>query len=202
MRNKTLREIVDLHESVAQNRRNFLKFGILGGIVIGASWFFLPVRAGNINDLSNIESDYDWLTDKDVELFSAIIPVVLAGVFVDDKDRENMVLLTLDQLDFNISCFSKVTQLKLRKLLGVITNVLTKWIVTGVWKSWENASIADIDKFLKSWSTSFIDLFRSAYSALLQLISVAWYEVEQSWEGIGFLGPPYRANLTTKVNNF
>jgi hypothetical protein len=44
--------------------------------------------------------------------------------------------------------------------------------------------------FLESWRHSRFDLLKSGYAALHDIIFGAWYAHPDSWESIGYPGPP------------
>jgi len=50
--------------------------------------------------------------------------------------------------------------------------------------------VADIEKFLRNWQESRVDLLKSGYQALHDLVFGAWYADPASWAAIGYAGPP------------
>jgi hypothetical protein len=48
----------------------------------------------------------------------------------------------------------------------------------------------EVAAFLQGWRTSRLGLLRSAYAALHDLVLGAWYGTPDTWEAIGYPGPP------------
>jgi hypothetical protein len=60
----------------------------------------------------------------------------------------------------------------------------------GVASPWHEAGVDEVAAFLDRWSASGWALKRSAYGALHQLITAAWYGNPKAWPAIGYPGPP------------
>ena len=80
----------------------------------------------------------------------------------------------------------KLTQ----QLFDVLAMAVTRGPLTGIWGSWENASQADIQQFIKRWEHSSLDLLQMGHAALLQLVMLAWYGQAEAWGHCGYPGPP------------
>src|SRR5690606_8267556 len=114
----------------------------------------------------------------------ALIPVLLAGA-VPVEQMPEALAGTVQSLDYSLDHLSP-EMLKLTvQLFDVLAMPVTRGPLTGVWGSWENASVADISAFLARWQDSSLDLLRMGHASLLQLVMMAWYSRPESWAHCG-----------------
>ena len=168
------------------SRRGLLKVGLLGGAFLAT--------AGVTASLSGCSASvpatgYNVLRASDLPSLRAIIPVVLEGA-VRPEALQAAVDATLLGVDNNLRHLSPELLKLTQQLFDVLAMAVTRGPLTGIWGSWENASQADIQQFLKRWEHSSLDLLRMGHASLLQLILMAWYARPQSWAHCGYPGPP------------
>ena len=168
------------------SRRGLLKVGLLGGAFLAT--------AGVTASLSGCSASvpatgYNVLRASDLPSLRAIIPVVLEGA-VRPEALQAAVDATLLGVDNNLQHLSPELLKLTQQLFDVLAMAVTRGPLTGIWGSWENASQADIQQFLKRWEHSSLDLLRMGHASLLQLILMAWYARPQSWTHCGYPGPP------------
>lgn len=170
----------------ALSRRGLLKVGLLGGAFLAT--------AGVTASLSGCSASvpatgYNVLRASDLPSLRAIIPVVLEGA-VRPEALQAAVDATLLGVDNNLRHLSPELLKLTQQLFDVLAMAVTRGPLTGIWGSWENASQADIQQFIKRWEHSSLDLLRMGHASLLQLILMAWYARPQSWAHCGYPGPP------------
>ena len=168
------------------SRRSLLKVGLLGGAFLAT--------AGVTASLSGCSASapatgYQVLRASDLPSLRAIIPVVLEGA-VRPEALQAAVDATLLGVDNNLQHLSPELLKLTQQLFDVLAMAVTRGPLTGIWGSWENASQADIQQFIKRWEYSSLDLLRMGHASLLQLILMAWYARPQSWAHCGYPGPP------------
>lgn len=168
------------------SRRGLLKVGLLGGAFLAT--------AGVTASLSGCSASvpatgYQVLRASDLSSLRAIIPVVLEGA-VRPEALQAAVDATLLGVDNNLQHLSPELLKLTQQLFDVLAMAVTRGPLTGIWGSWENASQADIQQFIKRWEHSSLDLLRMGHASLLQLILMAWYARPQSWAHCGYPGPP------------
>lgn len=168
------------------SRRGLLKVGLLGGAFLAT--------AGVTASLSGCSasvpaSGYLSLRSSDLPCLRALIPVVLEGAVTTDA-MPAAVDATLQGIDQSLNHLSPELLKLTRQLFDVLAMAVTRGPLTGIWGSWENASQADIQQFIKRWEHSSLDLLRMGHASLLQLILMAWYARPQSWAHCGYPGPP------------
>jgi hypothetical protein len=169
-------------------RRRFLK-STLGVTLLslgGVSAY--QVYRQSLNQ-SAIKTDQplDFLTDDDVILLQALVPVMLAVRLINSK-------VSLQQIVFNIdSAIIRLplsTQSELRELFDLLGYMLGRLLVANVWLNWSAADKQSIDSFLTAWRNSHLDLLQTAYKGLHKLIIGSFYSEQNSWLAIGYPGPP------------
>ncbi|BCR26701.1 twin-arginine translocation pathway signal protein [Pseudomonas stutzeri] len=168
------------------SRRGLLKVGLLGGAFLAT--------AGVTASLSGCSASvpatgYQVLRASDLPSLRAIIPVMLEGA-VRPEALQAAVDATLLGVDNNLQHLSPELLKLTQQLFDVLAMAVTRGPLTGIWGSWENASQADIQQFIKRWEHSSLDLLRMGHASLLQLILMAWYARPQSWAHCGYPGPP------------
>ena len=168
------------------SRRGLLKVGLLGGAFLAT--------AGVTASLSGCSASvpatgYNVLRASDLPSLRAIIPVVLEGA-VRPEALQAAVDATLLGVDNNLQHLSPELLKLTQQLFDVLAMAVTRGPLTGIWGSWENASQADIQQFIKRWEHSSLNLLRMGHASLLQLILMAWYARPQSWAHCGYPGPP------------
>lgn len=168
------------------SRRGLLKVGLLGGAFLAT--------AGVTASLSGCSASvpatgYNVLRASDLPSLRAIIPVVLEGA-VRPEALQAAVDATLLGVDNNLQHLSPELLKLTQQLFDVLAMAVTRGPLTGIWGSWENASQADIQQFIKRWEHSSLDLLRMGHASLLQLILMSWYARPQSWAHCGYPGPP------------
>lgn len=168
------------------SRRGLLKVGLLGGAFLAT--------AGVTASLSGCSASvpatgYNVLRASDLPSLRAIIPVMLEGA-VRPEALQAAVDATLLGVDNNLQHLSPELLKLTQQLFDVLAMAVTRGPLTGIWGSWENASQADIQQFIKRWEHSSLDLLRMGHASLLQLILMAWYARPQSWAHCGYPGPP------------
>lgn len=173
--------------SAAQlSRRSLLKVGLFGtaflttaGVTATLSGCSASVPAGGLSTLRL----------SDLPFLRALIPVVLKGS-VTAEQMAATVEQTIKGIDYSLTRFSPEMQKLTVQLFDVLALGLTRGPLTGVWGSWENASAADVSRFLTRWQHSSLSLLKMGYGSLLQLVMLAWYGQPASWAHCGYPGPP------------
>lgn len=171
------------------SRRSFLKFGLVGGAALSVTGV-----AGALTGCSKREEatakGFSFLRDADIALFKALIPVILAGQFKADDSHYHVVeSQVLANIDGAGSKLNKFTQGEVYKLFDLLHMRATRWLTTGIWANWAEASTADIEAFLKRWQSSSVSVFNTGYRLLTKLVAVSWYLTPDSWPAAGYPGP-------------
>jgi hypothetical protein len=164
-----------------RSRRAFLVTGALGAAALAAGgWLrYGPGMRGA-----------GALDDDARDIVGAMVPAFLSGALPGDARRADAVRETVDAVWRTVAGLPPEARRELAQLFALLALAPTRVAMTGSWQPWEHASPADVDAMLRRWQTSRIDLLRSAYDGLHQLILAAWYGNPRAWPAINYPGPP------------
>ncbi|MCO5096686.1 MAG: twin-arginine translocation signal domain-containing protein [Rhodocyclaceae bacterium] len=168
-------------------RRQFIKAGVIGGAALAAAGLFYSrgLKEAPVAAVS------PGLTFENRPVIAAIVPAILAGALPESGEaRKKAIAQTVDGVGIAIAGLSASAQKELEELFTLLGIAPMRMLLAGVWPRWEEASPAQIAAFLQGWRTSRLELLRSAYAALHDLVLGAWYGTPDNWEAIGYPGPP------------
>ena len=155
-------------------RRQFLKTGLAGGVLLNVAGCTRPSENGGRT-----------------AILSALIPVVLAGALpANTSEAAPQIVRTISGIEKTIAGLSLSAQKEIGELFDLLAFAPTRILAAGLWSTWAEANPEALVAFLESWRHSRFDLLKSGYSALHDIIFGAWYAHPDSWESIGYPGPP------------
>lgn len=169
-------------------RRQFIKTGLAGGLLLAVAAVFQKQldRMGKQALVAGNPLDPSLRT-----VVLAVAPVMLRGSFpTADPDRSAALKRIAGGVALAVGALSAASQKEVTDLFALLTFAPTRVAVAGVSARWDQASVADIEGFLRRWQESRVDLLKSGYQALHDLVLGAWYADPQSWTAIGYPGPP------------
>ena len=179
------------------NRRNFLKMGTGSCAVLSA--VSISACLTGCSEAPSTDERFRLLRPNDREFFTAIIPVVLKGSWPSDADQQstamNEIMINIDNAMFNLGPHNQKQMIDLFNLLNFTPS---RGLTTGVWSAWNEASENDIEQFLNKWRDSSLGLLNLAYNGVSKLIIAIWFGMSQSWDKVGYPGPPFADILITK----
>ena len=168
-------------------RRQFIKAGLIGGAALAAAGVFYS-RGLKETPVAAVSPG---LTLKNRPIIAAIVPAILAGALPESGEARSLAIQqTVDSVGVAIAGLSAASQKELEELFTLLSIAPLRMLLAGVWPRWEEASPAEIADFLQGWRKSRLELLRSAYAALHDLVLGAWYGNPDTWEAIGYPGPP------------
>jgi hypothetical protein len=172
------------------SRRELIHTGIAGAAVLAlanCARSGTPARA-TFNDPSY---PYKVLGPADRSTVAAIGAALLAGALPADKPAYATALVEVVRgVDVAAAGLTPASLGELQQLFGLLAFPLTRGFMAGIWSSWDDASPADVAKFLENWRFSGVMLYRTAYQALHTIVMASWYGNSASWATIGYPGPP------------
>ncbi|MDP2821319.1 MAG: hypothetical protein Q8O52_01380 [Sulfuritalea sp.] len=169
-------------------RRQFIKTGIAGGLLLAAAAIFQkPLdRAGKQALVAGNPLDPSLRT-----VIQAVAPVILQGAFpAAGADRAAALERITKGVGLAVARLGAAAQQEVAELFALLAFAPTRIAVAGVSASWDQASVAEIESFLRHWQYSRLDLLKSGYQALHDLVLGAWYADPSTWAAIGYAGPP------------
>lgn len=173
---------------VIRSRRQFIKAGIGGSLLLAAAAaLHAPLeRMGKRALVVSSPLDPSLRT-----VVQAIAPVILQGAFpAAGPERAPALERITTGVARAVGALSAAAQKEVAELFALLAFAPTRIAVAGLTAGWEESSAADIEGFLRRWQNSRVDLLRSGYQALHDLVLGAWYADPESWVAIGYPGPP------------
>jgi hypothetical protein len=165
-------------------RRQFLKVGIVGGLILaGARWLDRPQALA--------APRYRVLDERAASAVAALAPVVLDGALPPDAAaRRRAVDEIVEGFDRAVSGLSASVQKEVEDLFTLLRFPPVRLMFTGLWSPLEESTPEEIAAFLTRWRHSSFDIQRAGYQAITQLLQAAWYGNSASWAAIGYPGAP------------
>ncbi|MBI2382383.1 MAG: hypothetical protein HYV16_16665 [Gammaproteobacteria bacterium] len=162
------------------SRRQLLVHALQGGALLAGA----PALA-----LAETSMASRFLTEADQLILAAVVPVILAGA-LPVEGRKAAIEGVIRDLDSAIAHLPERTRDELRQLFELLDGRLSRLALTGLWAQWAELRPAQVEEFLGEWRESYLDLLRTAYAGLHDLILGVWYGTPAAWSGIGYGGPP------------
>jgi hypothetical protein len=151
--------------------------------VLAGAWFLRGSLRGHVPSTA-LDADA-------TPILEAIVPVLLDGALpAAPADHRARVQGTVANVRTAIAGLPPAAQEELAQLFTILAWPPTRLAFAGLTQPWSEASHEEVGAVLARWRMSRIDLRRSAYDALHQLVLAAWYAAPESWVGIGYPGPP------------
>lgn len=175
-------------------RRTFLRVGVASVCVLVAARILdRDVFAQNDGAGS---LDLKKIANKDAACVAALAPAVLKGALPDDPTARLIAINeVVEAFDRTVAGLSPAVQKEVEELLSLLTFSLTRRLVAGVSKPWDQASEEDVTDFLNNWRQSRFALLQQGYQALVRVIVACWYGNPLSWGKISYDGPPFAKEL-------
>jgi len=135
--------------------------------------------------------DYAGLSDKlflkrdDQIVLSVFIPVIAAGM-----PHRPAIEVIMNNIDQAALLLSQKSQEELRQLLSLLGTGLGRLMMSGLWQNWQQTSRQSVDKTLGDWREHHLQLMQVAYVGLHQIVIGGVYAEANSWQAIGYPGPP------------
>lgn len=176
------------YQHLPLSRRSFLRLGVLGTTAVATT--------GVIGSLSGCSSPsgsapgFSFLRSGDLQLFTALIPVVLGDmVHSDSHNYQALAVNILKGVDGACANLGVKAQTEIHKLLDLLDGRITRWLTTGIYGDWNKVSPADMNHFLLRWRDSSISPFNAGYRVLSKLVAVSYFALPESRQQAGYPGP-------------
>lgn len=163
------------------NRRVFLKYGIVGGVLLGTSGIGLltwPTKR-----TYQPRRKLAVFTPRE---FAVLAAVGARTVGAPEKDPVEIA----HGVDTALSYQPKDAQREMRQLVMLFENALTGLILDGHLGPFTSLSPEAQDKVLGAWRDSSVPVRRTGYTALRKLTQAAHYAQPSTWAQVGYPGPP------------
>jgi hypothetical protein len=170
------------------NRREFLKVGASGALVLAAARLARADPAGEVAQDAQAGAA---LSEGARDVLAAVVPAILAGALpAEPSARVASVAATIEGVGRAVSGLPSHSRADLRDLFVLLGFAPARWLLAGVRQPWREASVDEIAGFLQRWRFSGWALKQQAYQALHELVCAAFYAAPANWPPIGYPGPP------------
>lgn len=173
-------------ESAGLSRRDFIRFGVLGGAVI-ASGATLSTLTGCSRAATPAADGFLHLRENDLALLRPLTPVLLAGAFEPTPEKVDHALR---QMDLLLDGAVQGARAELYKLLDALHLAPMRWLLTGTWRAFDKQSTEQLRDTVQAWSQRNIGFSRLALRAICQPLAWAWYLTEEGVRHTGYPGAP------------
>jgi hypothetical protein len=162
-------------------RRDFLKKGLLGGIMLALGGTGLLLYPGR-----HLAAPTQALKVLDERAFQVMVAIAARVVPYPGADA----VVIAQAVDTALSCTAPESQSDLVKLLGLFENALPGLLLDGRAAPFTRLDPEAQDRVLTRWRDSRLVLRRSGYHALRRLCLGAYYADPSAWPVLHYRGPP------------
>jgi hypothetical protein len=167
------------------SRRTFIAAGIAGGAALTAAYWWRRSSPFARQEHAN------GVDAQALAIIAAIVPAMLETALPrHDPERAASTADTIAGVRQAIAGLPPAAQDELAQLFALLGFAPARIALARVASPWPEASVQDVGAFLERWRQSRLQLLRSAYDALHQLVFAAWYGQPAAWSAIGYAGPP------------
>ncbi|GAB4167648.1 MAG: hypothetical protein OHK0026_16190 [Rhodocyclaceae bacterium] len=160
-------------------RRRFVQAGIAGAIALAAAGAFLLPRGEGAGKRAG---------DRRA-LIAALAQALLAGA-LPERSRADALAAVAGRVEQAIAALSAPAQREVGELLALLEFAPVRFALARIAVPWDRADEAEVAAFLERLRSSRLALLQPAYHGLHDLVIGSWYAGRESWEAIGYPGPP------------
>jgi hypothetical protein len=167
-----------------QGRRDFLRLGLAGGVVLATGSSVALLSGCSAND--GPAKGYQVLRPQDLELLRPLMPVLLADSepLKADPDRP---LRVLDDLLMGNSPAGRKQYLQ---MLDMLQLGAVRWYVSGRWAAFGEQDESTLRQTLSDWANADSGMARLMLRAVNLSTMMAWYTRADIALTTGYPGPP------------
>lgn len=178
---------MSIYQPHTLSRRSFLRLGTWGAVAV--------VGTGSVATLSACSSappkpstGFSFLRENDLKIFSALVPVVLHGLIQTSESHNYQALVVniLKNVDGACANLGNKAQTEIYKLLDLLDGKITRWLTTGVYANWPQATPEQVNGFLTRWQSSSISPFNAGYRVLSKLVAVSYFSLPEAQPQAGY----------------
>lgn len=177
-----MRPCADAGIIMAMRRRSWLKLGLGAAAVLAL--------AGGAVALVEPGLDAGRLTPAGRVVFARVGSAVLDRVLPSDAaQRHDAVNGFLVRVEALVGALPPHAVQELSQLLALLATPLGRRGLAGLATSWQDASLADVQRALDAMRVSTLTLRAQAYQALHDISGAAYFADRESWVVLGYPGP-------------
>lgn len=162
-------------------RRWFMKaavaIGVVGGALGGSVFWHRGMAQGK-------------LTEHGAEVLRALARGVLGPMLTTDPTaRQAKLDAHIVRMDAYLNNLPASLRNEINALLGLLANPATRVLVTGLTKSWQEASDNDITQALERMRMHALPTTQMAYHAVRDITCVQFFSAPENWPLVAYPGP-------------
>ncbi|MFN4328407.1 MAG: hypothetical protein ACK4FF_05980 [Limnobacter sp.] len=163
-------------------RRTLLKFGLAGLFMAGGvGWL------GRQFAKVEVIAGQSVVTDAHRPMLKALASAILDGAAQPDQlDR------AVNQFIVASHVLAPEAQAELGQLLNILTNPVGCRLIASLDQDWANTSPGQAAHFLQEFRRHPVPALQPGYHALHDLMFGAWYAEPDTWQAMGYEGPPFK----------
>lgn len=166
-------------------RRDFLKVGAGFSFALALATALPGCTSGGKTAAPGLA----FLQPADVELFTALAPVVLLDLAGrSPAERQDLARQTMANIDGTCAALDAHSRGELRKLFDLLAIAPLRYVLTGV-GAWQEASPETLAAFLERWRGSSLATLNSGGNVLVRLIAGSYYVLPGTFASVGYPGP-------------
>ena len=176
------------------SRRQLIQTGLFGSAILSISSGAAALTASTEDRIETLQVNghsYIFLSKDDLILVTALLPAILDLHWpTDPKLQKEATTKTLKSIDLYISRLGTFNTSEIRKLFDLLNFRMTRFLIAGIWSSWDKVNPKQVDDFLNSWKISRFSLLTGGYNALSDILAFCWYSNPENTTKLGYSGPP------------
>lgn len=171
------------------DRRQVLKYGLLGAVVLANAGFGLSQR-GTVRRAPN--RPLRVLDEREFAILAALSDRIAPahGEFPAASDLE-----VAERIDAFLEGAHPGVQSEFKQLLRLLENALAGLLLDQRLTTFTASSPEVQDRILEGWRTSRLRLRRTGFSALNGLVGATYYGSPETYAAVGYPGPPDFGNV-------
>lgn len=130
------------------------------------------------------------LTEHGIDVMRGLARGILSAMLPKDPTQRQAALdAHVKRLDVYLNNLPKALRTEINALLGLLANPPTRYLVTGLGQSWNQASDEDITQALERMRQHVLPTNQMAYHAVRDITCVLFFTAPENWNVAGYPGP-------------
>lgn len=120
-----------------------------------------------------------------------IVPSILGSqLYSQAYTKDGALDIFIHKMAETVNSLPKHTQAEFTFLLELLSFRLTRFALTGLWRSWSDYKRSEINQAMANWQSSGLHLRRMAFEGLKNITHATVYCDSRLWASIGYPGAP------------
>lgn len=130
------------------------------------------------------------LTEHGMDVLRGIARGVLSAMLPKDPNQRRAALdAHVQRMDVYLNNLPQALRIEINALLGLLANPATRYLVTGLGRTWSQASDQDITEALNRMRLHALPTTQMAYHAVHDITCVLFFTAPDNWNVVAYPGP-------------